>query len=382
MSDVSKIKSVSEIESLINQNNYQEAKKELLEVIKVKKDNYHANFLLGNVYSLLNEKTKAIEFFKKSIELNPKNKVALYNLGVNLYDLNKLIESQKILEQSLELDPNYLNANLALAVNFEKQNNFEKAKIYFKKTLFIDNDFLLGNQLYGKFLMKIGEITKAQYYNYKYSGVFSLKDKKEKKSNPQRINISDSTNFIGCWNIDDDNICDKLIKFFDNRKDLQAPGLTGSGRDEKSKKSIDIPIDPKNLNQKDFEDLKSYILKLQDCFNDYLIQWPFLKDNLNMLDIPTFNIQKYEPGGHFNLMHCERSNLQTMHRVFAWMTYLNDVDDGGQTYFEHYKLRVKPSRGKTLIWPAEWTHAHRGEVLNKGSKYIITGWMHFPFNIN
>ena len=74
MSGVSKIKSVSEIESLINQNNYQQAKKELLEVIKVKKDNYHANFLLGNVYSLLNEKTKAIEFFKKSIELNPKNK--------------------------------------------------------------------------------------------------------------------------------------------------------------------------------------------------------------------------------------------------------------------------------------------------------------------
>lgn len=47
MSNVSKIKSVSEIESLINQNNYQEAKRELLEVIKVKKDNYHANFLLG-----------------------------------------------------------------------------------------------------------------------------------------------------------------------------------------------------------------------------------------------------------------------------------------------------------------------------------------------
>ena len=31
------------------------------------------------------------------------------------------------------------------------------------------------------------------------------------------------------------------------------------------------------------------------------------------------------------------------------MTYLNDVDDGGQTYFEHYKLRVKPSREKNLI---------------------------------
>ena len=55
-----------------------------------------------------------------------------------------------------------------------------KKQKFISKNLFIDNDFLLGNQLYGKFLMKIGEITKAQYYNYKYSGVFSLKDKKEK----------------------------------------------------------------------------------------------------------------------------------------------------------------------------------------------------------
>ena len=62
------------------------------------------------------------------------------------------------------------------------------------------------------------------------------------------------------------------------------------------------------------------------------------------------------------------------------MTYLNDVQDGGNTYFNHYDLRVKPEIGKTLIWPAEWTHAHSGEVLRSGVKYIITGWMHFPTN--
>ena len=67
-------------------------------------------------------------------------------------------------------------------------------------------------------------------------------------------------------------------------------------------------------------------------------------------------------------------------RMVTALAYLNDVEDGGETYFEHFNLRIKPSIGKTLIWPAEWTHAHRGEILNKGYKYIITGWMHFPFN--
>ena len=41
-------------------------------------------------------------------------------------------------------------------------------------------------------------------------------------------------------------------------------------------------------------------------------------------------------------------------------------------------LKIKPETGKTIIWPAEWTHAHTGEILKSGKKYIITGWMHFP----
>ncbi len=61
------------------------------------------------------------------------------------------------------------------------------------------------------------------------------------------------------------------------------------------------------------------------------------------------------------------------------MTYLNDVEDGGITKFEHFDIKIKPKKGKTLIWPAEWTHAHSGEVLNKGTKYIVTGWMNLSY---
>ena len=60
------------------------------------------------------------------------------------------------------------------------------------------------------------------------------------------------------------------------------------------------------------------------------------------------------------------------------MTYLNDVEDGGSTYFNHYDLDIKPTKGLTLIWPAEWTHSHKGNILNSGVKYIITGWLIFP----
>ena len=59
------------------------------------------------------------------------------------------------------------------------------------------------------------------------------------------------------------------------------------------------------------------------------------------------------------------------------MTYLNNDDDSGTTNFEYYDIKVKPEIGKTLIWPAEWTHAHTGSILKSGTKYIITGWIQF-----
>ena len=58
------------------------------------------------------------------------------------------------------------------------------------------------------------------------------------------------------------------------------------------------------------------------------------------------------------------------------MTYLNDQDDGGETEFLYYDISVKPKKGLTLIWPAEWSHTHRGNVVNT-DKYIVTGWIDF-----
>jgi len=196
----------------------------------------------------------------------------------------------------------------------------------------------------------------------------------------KRIDLKDKTNFIGSWNIDNNDLCGKIIEFFENNKNLQKKGTTVSGVNEKVKKSIDISVDPKKLNNPEFRDVKDYFSKLFECYQDYKIQWPFLDKTLEVVDIPKFNIQKYELGGHFSSVHCERDSKQNMHRIFAWMTYLNNVDEGGETYFEHFDLKIKPKTGQTLIWPAEWTHAHKGEVLLKGTKYIITGWMHFPFN--
>ena len=199
----------------------------------------------------------------------------------------------------------------------------------------------------------------------------------------RKVSLSSQTenpNFIGSWIIEPDSICDDIIHYFESNEKRQAPGLTGQAVDTNRKNSIDISVSPNEILLPENRIFNVYFQSLFSCYTDYLAQWPFLEIFPEELHIGRFKIQRYQSGQHFQKVHTERANLATLHRLFAWMTYLNDVDneDGGSTVFTHYDLKVQPKKGLTLIWPAEWTHAHKGELLVKSSKYIITGWMHFP----
>ena len=197
----------------------------------------------------------------------------------------------------------------------------------------------------------------------------------------KKISISTDLNphFIGMWNINDNKLCKNIINFFEKNPELHRKGKAGDHVNDKVKKTTDITINPNNLFEKKYNIFNTYFEYLHKCFLDYREDFPYLKDFLKKITIGPFNLQKYLPGDHFSAIHCERTDLQSLHRIFAWMTYLNDVSetDGGTTDFNYYKLKVQPECGKTLIWPAEWTHAHAGSILKNGKKYIITGWINF-----
>ena len=193
----------------------------------------------------------------------------------------------------------------------------------------------------------------------------------------QNLKTPEANNFIGIWNFENKELCKEIINFFEKNKSLQKKGQTALGVNEKIKKTTDITIDPLDLQKKEYSVFNDYFKKLNECFLDYKDQYSFLDTFLKKIHIGHFNVQKYLPGDHFAQSHSERTGLTNLHRIFAWMTYLNDVEDGGTTDFDYYKIKIKPECGKTLIWPAEWTHVHSGSILKSGSKFIITGWMHF-----
>lgn len=197
----------------------------------------------------------------------------------------------------------------------------------------------------------------------------------------KRIELSPTSaapHFIGSWRMAPLTLCDELIDFFECRQESQTQGKFAGGLNPDAKDSTDLAIRPRDLAQADHAPVRQYIDGLFACYRDYLEQWPFLKTIMGQVEVGSFNIQRYQPGGHFLKLHSERTTVGTSNRVLAWMTYLNDVRDGGSTHFAHYNIDVQPAKGTTLIWPAEWTHAHKGNIVQAGNKYIITGWMHFP----
>jgi hypothetical protein len=79
----------------------------------------------------------------------------------------------------------------------------------------------------------------------------------------------------------------------------------------------------------------------------------------------------------YSRWHSEAGELSNCDRAMAWMLYLNDDFKGGETEFKFQKHREIPETGKLVIWPASYTHTHRGGMIMDGTKYIATGWIHY-----
>lgn len=85
-------------------------------------------------------------------------------------------------------------------------------------------------------------------------------------------------------------------------------------------------------------------------------------------------VQRTSENQGYHLWHCESSSNASSSRMLAYTLYLNDITDGGETEYLYQKIKVKPKTGKLVIWPAFFTHPHRGNPTYSENKYIITGW--------
>ena len=125
-----------------------------------------------------------------------------------------------------------------------------------------------------------------------------------------------------------------------------------------------------------------YFLKIDKKISDLLNLNPFLGENMQG--------QKYLPGQYYKEHHdffapftkeyktyCEWMGQRT----WTTMIYLNDVEEGGETYFKHLNLKIKPQQGLLIAWNNLYFNGipnfktlHEAMPPIKGDKYVVTKW--------
>ena len=91
-------------------------------------------------------------------------------------------------------------------------------------------------------------------------------------------------------------------------------------------------------------------------------------------------MQRTDTGEGYHIWHAEQGAELSANRVLVYMLYLNNLSNeaNGETEFLYQQIRVTPEENKMILWPASYTHAHRGNpVYGNNSKYIVTGWFYY-----
>jgi Rps23 Pro-64 3,4-dihydroxylase Tpa1-like proline 4-hydroxylase len=176
-------------------------------------------------------------------------------------------------------------------------------------------------------------------------------------------------------------LCKQIITFFENEENKNIGRMLG-GVDLNYKNTLDFPIPINNL---DWNEINSILQnELQNHLSNYIKEvkeifgYNILKTNENdFLFEDSYNIQKYTKNEGFYKYHNDFyiDVSKNAYRKLAYIWYLNDVDEGGETELLK-NILIKPSCGNILLFPACWTFPHRGIMPISNDKYIITGWLY------
>ena len=105
----------------------------------------------------------------------------------------------------------------------------------------------------------------------------------------------------------------------------------------------------------------------------YKKKYPEVNCTQEKWSLKNFRFQIFKPGKHYDTLHREQGTENQ--RLLNVIVYLSSHDCG--TEFFH-KNMVKSVKGRTIVFPAYWTHAHKGQPCpNKKTRYILTAYATF-----
>jgi len=179
--------------------------------------------------------------------------------------------------------------------------------------------------------------------------------------------------FIGIFpNAINDDLCSEFVNYFNA---ISEQGLTISAKEESGvpgtiRKDEVIHI-PGGLPVESFPKglCKPLWKNISECFHIYFNEYSIDRSMTSY----TFKVHRVQLSGGYHEWHHEHS-YDAPYRALAWHLNLEVPKMGGETEFLFQSMRVEPRVGQLTIWPAGFTHKHRGNPPLEGQKTYLTGW--------
>lgn len=177
-----------------------------------------------------------------------------------------------------------------------------------------------------------------------------------------------------------DEFCDTAVAQFNEALDsgFGRSAQQVDGKPTIAKKNTDLEFEPSLwIPQMKFINNQFLEVFWENVYARYVEEHSVLTLGCDEHSIYGNKIKHTPVGGGFHNWHFEQGGRSTSGRLLAYIVYLNDVEEGGETEFYYQHMRVKPKKGSIVLFPAAFTHTHRGNPPLSNDKYIMTGWVEY-----
>jgi tetratricopeptide (TPR) repeat protein len=129
---------------------YEESLRRLREAEKTEHKSPTIHFLMARDYYRLNDFPQAARYFQSAFELNPKDSVAAYYLGLSRLELGDLDSAENSFRRALEIDPANFSAAFNLGVVYSRRRQPDAAIQAFQRAVTIFPEYADAHEALGE----------------------------------------------------------------------------------------------------------------------------------------------------------------------------------------------------------------------------------------